>query len=156
MAENIQVIKSSGQEVYLEGENVTQQADVAANDSDKTFTVPAGKSWILQFLSAVLVTTATPGNRQLSIEIGDGTNVLWAKDFGAVQADSVTRNYYAASDHPDDAAFDASDRIRMQLEAHVLPAGYTVRIFDSAAIDPTADDLTIRFIIDERNAGAML
>ncbi len=155
MAENIKVNKATGDEVYVEGENFTQKSDAAANDSDKTLTVPAGKTWFLQFLSALFVTGAG-GNRQMRVEIGDGTNLLWFKEFGAVQGASVTRNYYAGSDLPDDVAFDASDRIRMQLEAHVLPAGYTVRIFDVNAVLPAADDLTIRLVVDERNVGAAL
>ncbi len=155
MAENIKVNKADGSEVYVNGENFTQKSDAAANDSDKTLTVPAGKTWVLQFLSALFVTTGA-GTRQMRVEIGDGTNLLWFKNFGATQGAGLTRNYYAASDLPDDVAFDGDDRIRMQLEAHVLPAGYTVRIFDSAAIAPTVDDLTIRLVVDERNAGAML
>ena len=156
MADNIKVNKSDGAEVYVEGENFTQKSDAVANDSDKTLTVPAGKTWVLQFLSANFVTTASAGTRQMRVEIGDGTNLLWFKEFGATQIESLTRDYYAASDLPDDSAFDSDGRIRMQLEAHVLPAGYTIRIFDVLAFDPTADDLTIRVVVDERNAGAML
>ncbi len=156
MAEALKVNKASGVEAYVEGENFVQKSDAAVNDSDKTLTVPAGKTWILQFLSANFISTGTPGNRQLRVEIGDGTNLLWFKNFGAVQANGVTRDYYAASDLPDDTAFDGDGRIRMQLEAHVLPAGYTIRIYDSAAIDPTADDMVIRLILDERTVGASL
>ena len=155
MSENIKVNKADGSEVYVNGENFTQKSDAAANDSDKTLTVPAGKTWVLQFLSALFVTTGA-GTRQMRVEIGDGTNLLWFKEFGATHGAGLTRNYYAAPDLPDDVAFDGDGRIRMQLEAHVLPAGYTIRIFDSAAIAPTVDDLTIRLVVDERNAGAML
>jgi hypothetical protein len=140
----------------LEGAGFTQKPDVTPNDSDKTLTVPAGKAWVLQFLSVNLVTTATVGNRQLRVEIGDGTNLLWFKEFGAVQAASLTRDYYAASDLPDDTSFDGDGRIRMQLEAHVLPPGYTVRIYDTQAIDAAADDMTVRLMVDERTEGAML
>lgn len=154
---NIDVRKQSdGSRVEVEGENFSQQADATADDSDKTLTVPAGNTWVLQFLSVNFVSTATGGNRQLRVEIGDGTNLLWFKDFGAVQAASLTRDYYAASDLPDDTSFDSDGRIRMQLEAHVLPAGYTVRIYDTATIDPTADDMVVRLVVDERTAGSML
>lgn len=156
MADNIQVLRPTGQEVYVEGENFSQKSDAAVDDSDKTLTVPADKTWVLQFLSARLVTTASAGNRQLRVEIGDGTNLLWFKEFGGTQAASLTRDYYAASDLPDDTSFDGDGRIRAQLEAHVLPAGYTVRIYDVNAVAATADDLTIRLIVDERSVGTML
>lgn len=143
-------------EVPLEGANFTPKTDLTVNESSKTLTVPAGKVWVLQFLSVKLITTATGGNRQMRVEIGDGTDLWWFKDFGAVQAASLTRYYYAASDHPDDTSFDADDRIRMQLEAHILPPGWTVKVWDSAAIDPTADDMEVRLLVDERGEGAML
>ena len=146
----------AGDCILAEGEHFNQQSDVAANDSDKTLTVPAGQTWVLQFLAVKFISTATVGNRQLRVEIGDGTNLLWFKNFGKVQAASLTRYYHAASDLPDDTDFDSDGRIRMQLEAHVLPAGYTVRIYDSAAIAATADDMEVRLIVDERAAGSML
>ena len=155
MAEGIKVNKGDGNEILVDGENFTQKSDAAANDSDKTLTVPAGKTWALQFLTALLVTTGA-GTRQMRIEIGDGTNLLWFKNFGDTQPASSTYYYYAAAGLPDDSGEDADDRIRMELEAFILPAGYTVRIFDSAAIAPTVDDLTIRLVVDERNAGAAL
>jgi len=129
--------------------NIVQQADALLNDSDKTFTVPASKEWRLQMLAVKLITTATVGNRQLKVEIGDGTNLLWSKNFGAVQAASLTRNYFGAADLPNDAAFDADGNIRLQLYQWVLPAGYTVRVYDSAAIDAAADDMTFRLLVEE-------
>ncbi len=157
MAEGMKVNKpTGGVETYVEGENFMQQSDDAANDSDKILTVPVGKTWILQFGSVNFISTGTPGNRQLRVEIGDGTNLLWFKDFGAVQASGLTRDYYMASDLPDDTAFDSDGRIRMQLEAHVLPTGYTIRIYDTAAVAAAADDMVIRLILDERTVGASL
>ncbi len=44
----------------------------------------------------------------------------------------------------------------MQLEAHGLPAGYTVRVYDANAVDANADDLTVRLVVDERTTGTML
>lgn len=127
-------------------------SDATANDSDKTFTVPAAKQWEIMFVTARLVTTATVGNRLLRMEIGDGTNLFWFKNWGAVQAASVTRDYYAGAGLPDDSAFDAGGRIRMLHEPRgiVLPAGWTVRILDSAAVDAAADDMTVRILGRER------
>src|SRR3972149_9551127 len=117
--------------------------DEVLDDSDKTFTVPAGEIWIPQFLSVNYVSTATVGNRQVRVDIGDGTRVLWFKEFGAVQAASLTRNYYAAVDLPDDVAFDSGGRIQMKVVEHTLPAGYTIRVYDVAAIAAAADDMKV-------------
>ena len=129
-------------------DNIVMQADVALNDSDKTFTVPAGKLWCLKFLQAKLISTATVGNRQMRIEIGDGTNLLWYINFGTTQAASLTRYYYAAADLPNDVAFSV-DKIRAWMLTWVLPAGYTIRLYDSAAIAAGADDLEFRLLVEE-------
>lgn len=135
---------------FRAGGDPTQQSDVTLNDSDKTFTVPTGHIWILKFITAQLITDATVGNRQIRIEIGDGTNLLWAKNAGAVQAASLTRYYDFASDRDDQAAFDDNNRIRTRIPPELaLPAGYTIRIYDSAAVAAATDNLAIRMLVDE-------
>lgn len=122
------------------------------NDSDVTWTVPAGNEWEISFIAASLITTATAGNRLMRIEIGDGTNLFWFKNWGLVQAASLTRYYYAGPSLPDDTTFDAAGRTRILFEPSriILPAGWTVRVFDSAAIAPAADDMTVRILGRER------
>jgi hypothetical protein len=129
---------------------VVEVADVTANDSDKTQTVAAGQYWTLKSISVKLISTATVGNRQVRIEIGDGTNLLWFKNFGAVQAASLTRYYHAAPDLPNDADFDSDDRIRIEMEEHVLPAAFTVRVYDSAAVDAADDDMSVWIVVDKQ------
>ena len=126
--------------------------DAALNDSDKAFAVPAGKEWEIFFIQATLISTATVGNRQMRLEIGDGSNLFLFKNWGAVQAASLTRNYYAAAGLPDDVAFDAGGRIRMLFEGRgiILPAAWTVRLYDVTAVDAAADDLTVRILGRER------
>jgi len=153
---NLDLRSGAGGRVEAEGDNIAAQVDTALNDSDKTFTVPAGKTWKLSSLSASLITTGTAGNRQMRIEIGDGANVIWFKNFGQVQTASLTRTYFAAPDLVDDAAFNAGGQIRLWLLGYTLPAGYTIRIYDSAAIAATADDLSIWLIVDARTAGARI
>jgi hypothetical protein len=129
---------------------MVQQADAAANDSDKTFTVPAGKAWRLASVYAQLVSTATVGNRQLDVLITDGSdNPVARYKAGAVQAASLTREYIFAPQHPQETGFTGTTMLRALGEALVLPAGYKVRVFDSAAIDAAADDLTARLLVEE-------
>ena len=129
---------------------IRQQADVALNDSDKIFTVPGGQVWRLQFLTVNFISTATPGNRDLRVEIGDGTNLLWFKEWNpsTLQAASLTRDYYAAPDKTNDADFDADGRVGMEMEGHTRPPGYTIRVFDKAAIDAAADDMVVRLLTE--------
>ncbi len=135
---------------FTAGGEPTQQASTTLNNSDKTLQVPAGHIWVLKFITASLATTATAGNRQIRIEIGEGANILWAKNAGAVQAASLTKYYDFAPDKDDEAAFDANTRIRIRIPPDLaLPASYYFRIYDSATIDPMADDMVIRAMVDE-------
>src|SRR3972149_4756849 len=123
--------------------NIVQQADAALNDSDKTLTVPAGKAWAVKSVYASLVSTATVGNRQLDVLVTDAADNIVAKFVaGAVQAASLTREYVFAPEHPQETAFTGGVMLRALSGDMVLPAGYKVRVSDSAALDAPADDLT--------------
>jgi len=130
--------------------NIIQKSDVLADDSDKTFVVPAGKQWGLRSVYAKLVTTATAGNRQLDVLLTDGSDNIVAKFVaGAVQAASLTREYVFAPQHPQETAFTGGLMLRALAGDVVLPTGYKVRIFDSAAIAAAADDLDLRLLVEE-------
>lgn len=126
--------------------------DAVANDSDKSFTVPTGKIWALKFIEATIVTTATVGDRLLSVGITNGANYVFTglntasiaaskaatiflvPAFGAVSTSGHRRlDNFGGSDVGND----------FTLPELFLPAGYVIRIWDSAAIDAAADDLTI-------------
>lgn len=129
---------------------LSQTADATADDSDKTFTAPASRQWRVRSIGVRLVTTATVGNRQLDILITDGSdNLLIKLAAGAVQAASLTRDYTFAPALPNDTAFANGAMARALPEGLVLPAGYKVRVYDSAAIDAAADDLTVRILLEE-------
>lgn len=133
---------------FLSG--LQQQADAALNDSDKTSVVPAGKQWHVRGIGVRLVTTATVGNRQLDVYITDDADNLLAKYVsGSVQAASLTRDYVFAPGQPNDTAFVNAAMVRALAAGLVLLAGYKVRVFDSAAIDAAADDMTVRLLIEE-------
>jgi len=130
--------------------NIVQQVDATLNDSDKTFAVATGKQWLLFNVYAQLITTATVGNRQLDVLVTDGSNNEIAKFVaGAVQAASLTRTYVFSPGHPQETIFTNGLMLRALAGYLVLPAGYKVRVFDSAAIDATADDLTVRMLVEE-------
>jgi hypothetical protein len=128
---------------------LTLVADTAANDSDKTLTVPTGCMWEVLWISASLATTATVGNRNMRLLVGDGTSTIATIDPDSTQAASATEYFLwagvgAAVETP--AGFHY-----IPLPTSVLPAGYTLRIYDSAAVDAAADDLSIYALVIQSN-----
>jgi len=124
-------------------------SDTAANDSDKSFTVPDGEVWNPTHLTATLVTSADPGNRQLVLEIKDADgNVVVSYAAGAVQADVLTRTYQFGVAYPNETGFTGGVIQHNIVQDLLLPAGYVLRVYDSAAIAAAADDLTVRALGD--------
>lgn len=130
--------------------NLAVAGDATADDSDKTYTVPAGKQWSVRSIAVTLVTTATVGNRQLDVLITDASDNLYAKFVaGAVQAASLTRIYVFAPGQPNETGFTGTLMLRTLAEGLVLPAGWKIRVYDSAAIAAAADDMTVRILVEE-------
>jgi len=130
------------------------QAEETENDSDKSFTVTASSLWRVKMIWVELTTTATVGNRVMSVEIQDSAaDVIFRIDAGAVQAASLTRHYAFAPWNSDLTAFrGASSNLLMTPIPPdlVLPASYIVRVYDSAAVDAAADDMVVQMLVDAR------
>lgn len=120
--------------------------DSTANDSDKSFTVPDGEMWELNWVNTVLVTTATVGNRQMEMRILDESgNVMVSLFAGAVQAASLTRDYHFIQGVYRETAFVANE-LQVPYGTDIwMPAGWSLNMRDQAAIDPSADDMTVSF-----------
>lgn len=128
------------------------QADEAANDSDKTFTVTATEEWQIQSIWVELATTATAGNRQLVVEIQDGSSdVIFQVRAGVTQAASLTYYYAFGPNLVDLTAVRDSDYVSTPMPPLVLPAGYIVRIYDNNAVDAAADDMVCQMIVNARD-----
>jgi len=131
--------------------NIVLQSDTGANDSDKTLTVSTGKQWQIHSVYALLASTATEGNRQLDILITDASdNPIMKAVAGAVQPASQTYTYVFAVDNPQETGFTGDLMYRALPGQLILPAGYKVRVYDSAAVAAAADDLTLRLLVEER------
>lgn len=127
------------------------QADEALNDSDKKFTVPANTEWRIQSIWVEFISTATGGNRQLVVEIQDGSDdVVFRVITGLVQADTITRYYQFAPHLVHLTAFIDSDYLMTPFPAMVLPATYDIRIYDNNAVDAAADDMVVQMMIEAR------
>jgi len=126
--------------------------DAATNDSDKSFTVPAGKIWDLLSVQATMVNTATVGNRKLTMTITDGTDVVLVAPAGSVPASGAPMfqatggNYSLLQLQRFDSLANATTggiTIAGLPIPCLLPAGYVVRVYDAAAIDAAADDMIV-------------
>jgi hypothetical protein len=142
------LVNSAGQQIVVPGGAIEQQSEVLTNDSDKTFTVPTGYTWELLSARIELISTATAGNRQICLEITDGTNVILRIMAGIVQAASLTRYYNFYKGAPNLTAFIDTDHLTNPLpEGLILLPGYTIRVYDKAAVDAAADDMAVRMMV---------
>jgi hypothetical protein len=147
------LVNSAGQLIVMPAGAIEQQSDITADNSDKTFTVPANYMWELLSIRVELTTTATAGNRQLCIEITDGTNVILKIIVGIVQAASLARYYNFYKNAVDLTAFRDTSHLTTPLPADiVLLPGYKVRIYDNAAIAAAADDMIVRMMVRKYNS----
>jgi len=129
--------------------NVVQIGDALANDSDKTFTVPAGKQWKLLYGFLTLITTATAGNRQIQFraldEIG---NLIYAQNAVNVQVASTTE-FYSLGQFGDVAESSATIHSLPIPVNLILNENQAIQIIETAAVDAAADDMRVRLIIEE-------
>ncbi len=125
--------------------------DDAANDSDKSFVVPAGRRYLIHYGQVTLVTTITAGARQVALEVQDDlANIVFRSLAGATQAVSLTREYHFAPNPVREAAF-INGQIMVPIPPTlILLPGWTLRIYDTAAIDAAADDMTVSLLIEDR------
>lgn len=126
--------------------------DEALDDSDKEWTVPDGKMWELLSVFVSLISTATVGNRRITLLFRTAVNkTIGIIVAGATQAASLTYSYYFAPLLPRETAV-VNNALMTPLGPWVLlTAGQKVRIYDSAAIAPAADDMTVNIVYAERD-----
>lgn len=118
--------------------------DETLNDSDKTFTIGAGVAWLLNALRVNLAATATVGNRQIQVYITNASDVIhYVNKVGAVQAASATYDYYFAPGNPRETSVVANTLLTPLPDNLWVPAGWKVRVLDSAAVDAAADDMKV-------------
>lgn len=130
------------------------QADENANDSDKSFTVPASTIWQVLWVWVELASTATVGSRQMTLEIQDAAaDVIAVIKAGTTQAASLTYNYLFAPSLPDLTAVRATNYMMTPMPPTIiLPASYVLRVYDSAAVDAAADDMVVQLMVASRAA----
>lgn len=129
--------------------------DDAANDIDKTFTVPEGKVWKFLYGNFLLVTTVTAGNRTMRFNIRDEQDniIFQIAPINVTIASSTERFLLSSSISNISEDLVAQHLLTVPAEMWLM-SGWNIRINDSAAID-TNDDLTINFLIEEYSYGSV-
>ena len=139
------------QSMVLFNQTLKTQTETTADDSDKSFTVPTGKRWIVNSIYVELTSTATVGNRQLEITVNSAASadvLSIAARAGAVQAASLTRYYTFATGVADLTSFRDTDFLTTPLGAPLeMDAGEVLRVRDKGptgtGIDAAADDMIV-------------
>jgi hypothetical protein len=129
--------------------------DATLNNSNKTFTVPDDKIWGLHGALLEFTTTATVGSRRLVFSISNLTPaVVWEGTItSAIVASTTTRMKIAAGLSAEAGEIDVNVLLVRSIPSPcLLPAGYVIRVWDSLAIDPAADDLTVNLHYTEYDA----
>jgi hypothetical protein len=128
-------------------QNYTAEYDVSttANDSNKTFVVPASEEWeILNVYASLLSSTTVAGNRQMQVRLTDGSNNEFARvSAGAVQAAGALYYYNFFPGASRDTSF-YGGAMAVPFPRIPLPAGYKITVRDSNSIAATTDDMTVR------------
>jgi hypothetical protein len=130
---------------------VTLVADANANDSDKTFTVPADRCWEPISLYATLATSADQGDRQFALDFQSGSQIVYRVRAAAVQTGSTTEYYFAAQGDKEPSETVAHFHYMSMPPRLVLRPGWTIRVWDASAVAATADDLTVVITVIERS-----
>ena len=116
------------------------QSNVVVDDSDKSFTVALQKVWEIQNIRVEFTATATVGTRQLTIEVQDASSdIVYSKDGGTVVASASLTQHYA------------HEGAEVTMPKLTLPPGFILHVFDSAVIDPAADDMIVHILVFERD-----
>jgi len=143
---------SQGRLIIVPAWTMGLSSSTAADDSDITFTVPASTEWIVHSIWIELTTTVTVGNRQITIELQDGSSdVIMQVRAGIVQAASLTRYYLFSPGVVDLVAFRDTDYLSTPIPELTLPAAYVLRVYDKTAVAAGADDMIVHVRRSARN-----
>lgn len=126
--------------------------DKLADDSDKSFTVPASREWQILRVFIKYASTATVGDRQLELRIVSAAADMIGKYLASVvQAASLTRYYQFAPGSADLLGFRDTDMLNINMGVgEILGAGQVIRVFDNNAVAVAADDMEVYIEYAER------
>ena len=130
--------------------------DGSLNDSDKSFATPAGKYRLIKAIYASFVSTATVGNRILTIEVTNaaGTEVYWRAQSVSIAASQTRYIHAGAVPMAVVSAFGGNNSVyyEMSVPELILSPGEILRVYDSGTIDVAADDMIVAINLVEYDA----
>lgn len=122
------------------------------NDSDKAFVTPVDVEREIAWVWVELTTTVVVGNRLMCLQVLDEAGDLIFEALATpVQAASLTRYYLFAEHVPQAAAFVNVDYASITIPRMPLLPGWSVRVFDRAAVDAAADDMVVQYVYRARS-----
>lgn len=123
-----------------------QKYDAAANDSSKSFTVPAGEVWVITHIHAACTASADAGNRRLRVTVDDADgNEVMRIDAGATFAATQTQHAEFFPGAPDNTS-EINDTLKVAMPVLILLPSWVLTVEDGAAVAAAADDLTVSFV----------
>ena len=122
--------------------------------NDKTFDVPSGHQYAVDAVWGQLVASSIAGNRQLDFSVYDSSdtatyNEVYRYRAGAVLSSASTGIVLWAPGHVNDTAFVGGSMLRTLGATVLAPAGYRLRLYDSAAVS-TLDGVTAPIHVEDR------
>lgn len=145
---------SAGRLTVVNTWNSTLQVDENANDSNKSFSVPAGLDWHVMWIWVEYTAGTTAGTRQLAVIIQDSAGDTIMEIFPGVAPStiSVLTKYMFAPGAADLTAERDSDYISTPLPPTlILPELFTIQIMDQAAIAADSDDMLVQMMVMDRD-----
>lgn len=132
---------------------IVHKYDATVDQNSKTFTVPQGKTWRLDWMHVTYTSNATAGNRQINMIVQDSASVERA-DFhaGAVQAAGVARHYiFQPGMYRETTFVDNSIQVAIPQQL-ILESGWKLIVKDATNVSAT-DDFVASFQVTEHSAG---
>lgn len=116
-------------------------------NADNSYTYTARRPLAVRWLHVVYTSTATAGNRLVTMTIKDADgNNRYSIRSGAVQAASLVRHYSFQPGVYRETAF-VNNEIQVAIAEGILEAGWTLTIADENAVD-AADTFVLSFQAD--------
>lgn len=125
-AVTINLAANAADEVNVDGPVLTPTAAAPGAGADFSYTVPAGRRFQLESLDVSLTTSATVGNRTVSIVIDDGANIVWRWTSPVAQTASQTIEYVGGVGGTEYSAA-RNGVLAFALPALTVAGGYRIR-----------------------------
>ena len=120
----------------------------SVDDSDVTvLTCPPDKMVEVMHVHVDYTSNGTVGSRCVNLEVLDkDLAMVTSVHAGATQPASASNSYLFARGVTRETSFNNNQLVIPIPFGLMLLAGWSIRIYDSAEIDPTADDLTVNMV----------